>query len=277
MKTIGLFLLFIAFGISPSLAQKKGKDKKEDPDHKNFYKDLKLETDAYVMEITDAVAEQEYSKFKVKITNKTNDYLLFDGSQCVFKFDFGEYKPNERQVVIGPNESDSKVLNVKGDTRFHVESFTFMLNGLTRVPATGVAQNAPDFQLPPAVNDFKAGPFDVTLLKLKKETDNTVAQFRATYTGSQIGLLDPGKLGVRIESGQEFANAKHDYKTKLLGKGDDDKFNAYFKIPAKVVDMQFATMFIVWRNTFQESKKIPIKGLTATLELDAGKTAAMNK
>ena len=63
----------------------------------------------------------------------------------------------------------------------------------------------------------------------------------------------------------------------MMEKNFQEEVEEVFEVPAKVTDMQFATFWIIWRDTFQESKKIPLKGSTIQMELDSVKTAAANK
>lgn len=276
MKNLIIYLLPLLIATQPALAQ-KGKEAKVDPKHANHFKTAKVETDDYIVEVVDIFNRMEEAKCKVKITNKTNDFLIWNPSECVFKFDFGTFQPKEKEVLIKPNDKESKVLNVSGDNRFHVESFGLEIKGMSKAPSTGKMVMAPDFQLPASMNDFTAGNFKVSLLALDKKTDLTSGTFRVTYTGDDLGLFDANKMAVRTEKEQEFAGARTDYKVQLLRKGESDKFNFYFKIPASHVDMQFATMWIIWRNAFQETKKSAIAGTSVQFEFDPGMTAAKNK
>ncbi len=265
MKQTLSFLLLLFITTAPALAQK---EKKVDPKHVNFFKEGKVETDDYIVEVSDIINRMEEAKCKVKITNKTNDYLIWNPSECAFKFEFGEFKPKEKEILIKPNDKESKVLNVTGDTRFHMESFSLEVKGISKVASTGTMVMAPEFVLPASMNDFTAGPFKVSLLAVDKKTDLTSGSFRVTYTGNEIGLVDANKIAVRTEKEQEFASARTDYKIQVLKKGDDDKFNFYFKVPASHVDMQLTTLWIIWRNCFQESKKVAIPGATVAFEFD---------
>ncbi len=150
MKNI-LYILMLLIASTPAFAQK---EKKVDPKHANHFKVAKVETDDYIVEVTDIFVRMEEAKCKVKITNKTNDYLVWNPSESVFKFEFGEFKPKEKEVIIKPNDKESKVLNVTGDTRFHVEALTLEIKGMSKVAATGTMVMAPDFQLPASMNDF---------------------------------------------------------------------------------------------------------------------------
>ncbi len=273
MNKIILYMLLLLVTATPVFAQK---EKKVDPKHINFFKDAKVETDDYIVEVFDVIARAEEAKFRIKITNKTNDYLIWNPSESVFKFEFGEFKPKEKEVVIKPNDKESKTLNVSGDTRFHVESFSLDVKGITKVASTGSMVQAPDFQLPASMNDFNAGPFKVSLLAVSKTTDLTSGSFRVSYTGNEIGLVDANKIAVRTEKEQEFASARTDYKIQLLKKGDDDKFNFYFKVPASHVDMQLTTLWVIFRNAFQESKKVPVAGTTVAFEFDPALTKEKN-
>lgn len=230
-------------------------------DEKN-YSELTQETNDYTIEVTDIISEGDFSKLKVKITNKTGHYIYFDGSKCTFKYDFGEFKPSERPTRIDPYKSDSKVLDVKDEQgRLNTDKFILIIDGLTIVPSYGQKFEVEEFKLPPVFNDVDAGPFKISLKNYKKKTDNTAAKFEVQYIGRDIALIDPGKVGVRLEDGQQFANAKHDYNLQILRSGDKDNFTVYFDIDAKVADMQFADMWILWRSTFQEAREDKLDGV----------------
>ena len=81
----------------------------------------------------------------------------------------------------------------------------------------------------------------------------------------------------RGSSLSEYANADNKQDAFLLSKGESETFTASFKIPGKVVDMQFANMEIIWRDTFKDCKAILLDDLTTEITVDEGKTAAKNK
>ena len=249
----------------------------QDPKHKIFYKDVpEIQKDEYSIQISDAVSEKVFTKMKLNITNKTPDYLIYKPAEAVFHYEHGNYSPTKKMDIISPMERDSKVIEVSGGDKFHVDKLSVDLNFFYRLPSTGTPQSADDFNLPASVNDFNAGNFKCTLQKLNKTTKETTAVFNCTYMGKDYGIVDPGKLSVKLEDGKEFANDKKS-KPKVLEPGEDIKITAAFFVPAKVADMQFANMKIVWKNTFIESKAVKISGSTFNLEIDPGKTEGKNK
>jgi len=62
----------------------------------------------------DAVSNEKYLKVKVRIKNKTNDYLIFRASDCVFKVNGQELKTEEKILLISPNDDDFRVVDLKG-------------------------------------------------------------------------------------------------------------------------------------------------------------------
>jgi hypothetical protein len=180
-------------------------------------------------------------------------------------------------MVVGPKDSDTRVLKVTGDSKFHVESLTVILNGFNRVSADGKIQDAPDFKLPAATNDFKAGNFKCSLEKVKKETKETEVSFTCTYQGSDVGVINPSKITLKLENGQEYANDNKKDKAELLLPGEDAKVKASYHVPGKITDMQFANMLLIWKDTFSESKIVPITVGTASFEFDPGMTEGKNK
>ncbi len=161
----------------------------DDPKHENHYAVEKIENDDVLIEFMDAHSQQEFTKVKVKITNKTNDYILFKSSETVFKYEHGTYKPKGgglfkgENLLIEPMKTETKQHRVSGDNKFHVEKLQLELNGFYKIPANGKVVEAPEFQLPPANNDFTAGPFKCTLEKSKEETQETSALFNCVYQG----------------------------------------------------------------------------------------------
>lgn len=272
-----LILTFIFFSIN-TFAQKE-KDNNSNPKHVNIYNNGdKIETDDYIIIIEDVVSKMEYLKFKLKISNKTSDYLLFKGDECVIKLENGDFKSKEKPVFIDPFDTKSKVLEIKGGGQnYHVDKFSVEINGLSRVPISEKSFEASNFQLPPNAKDFTAGPFSCILLGTEQKTQETWARFNCKYNGSNIGFINPAKCVAQIPDGQEFSTVNLKSKLEILTAGDDTKFGTIFQIPGKIADMQFTTMNIIWKETFTESSTKPYASHTASFEVDAAKTAVKNK
>jgi len=231
----------------------------------------------YEITIEDVVSTIKYAKFKIKITNKTADYILFKGEECEFVSGNTKAKPAEKPMFIEPYSSRSKVIDFKGNDNYHVDKFELFINGLYKVVIGENSFTAPDFQLPPSSKDFVAGPFSCTLLKTEQETQSTWAKFNCKYNGQKIGFINPAKCIVKLPDGKEFASTNLKSKAEMMLPGDESKFTPEFQIPAKTADMQFTTMQIVWKDAFTETTSQSLKNYTITFEIDAAKTAAKNK
>lgn len=250
---------------------------KTDPEHTIYYAEESTETNELSIEIKDVVSRIEFSKLKIKLANKTTDYILYKPKECTFKISGSDFSPNDRMLLLQPSDKGGRVLDVKGNGKnLHADDYQLVLAGLYKIKADAPSIAMPNFKLPASVNDVTAGNFKIELLKINKETKETKAIFKVTYTGMGYGLVNPNKLGVKIDSGQEFANAKNQ-DAVLLAPGDSDKFEALFIIPGKIADMQFANMEILWRKAFSESDLQKLETLTIDIKIDEGKTAAKNK
>jgi hypothetical protein len=280
-RTLKALLLVCAFLIA--FDQLHAQRKVTDPKHENHYQVKPIETDEVKVDFLEAQSQQEFTHAKIKVTNKTNDYIIFKTPESTFKYEFGEYHPavgglfRGANMMVGPKDSDTRVLKVSGGNKFHVESLSLDLNGFYRVAADGKTQEAPDFKLPASVNEFKAGNFKCSLEKIKKETKETVVSFKCVYQGSDVGMVDATRITLKLENGEEFANDNKKAKMELVLPGEDVTITASFHVLAKVTDMQFANMLLVWKNTFMESKVVPIKVGNTTFTLDPGMTEAKNR
>ena len=247
--------------------------------HTNHYADMPpTETEVVSIQFADAVSQTDFAKTKATFTNNTDDYLLYKLGETVFHFEHGDYNAAtglmKGDLVLAPKKSGSRTIEASGGNQFHVDAFTLDVAGVYRTTSVDAVE-APDFQLPASANDFTAGDFNCSLAGLKQETKETKADFKCTYIGDGLGFVSPNKAGVEV-AGQTFANDNKRAKTKVLRPGDDVKFTLVFHVPAKVADMQFATMQVKWRETFQASALEAVEVPTVGFEVDPGKTAEKN-
>lgn len=271
-KRIALAFL-AAITTTISVAQKKG-DK-----YTHYFKDVEepIESKAVNIELSNGVSRTEFLKFKAKYTNNTGDFLWVDPSQTTLTLGAIELKPSEKSFILEPGEKKSKTIDVKEGADFLVDNFDVAPEGFAIIPTDGASVSMPDFQLPAAVNNIEGGNFEVNLKRLKQETKETWAKFEISYTGEDFGIVDPSRISIRIESGKQYANEFSKSKTILLEKGDKKTIDAVFHIPARLVDMQFATMFIQWGETMSETKAEPFElDETATFYLDEELTKEKN-
>lgn len=283
MKKIGLFLVLFVVVYTPTMAQSPNDN---NPAHVNYYKiPAGIKNEDVNIEFSDPVAKMDLVKLKIKITNNTADYIIFKPSECSFLYDKEEFMVTKSSanfmkkevIIIKPYKSASRVMDAKGTNNFHKDNFTLKIAGLTKASADREVQIAPDFKLPVSANNFEAGKFKCTMKDLEKETQKTVVSFTSTYNGDKLGIIDPTRVVVKLENGQEFANTESDAKPLILEKGETDEFSVTFKIQAKIADMQFANMLIVWKNAFIESVTKNIVVSPVDFAVDPGLTQGKNK
>lgn len=267
--------LLLACGLILGMASFAQKDKKVDEKYTYVYKELSFETDDYKVYVVDAVAQATYIKFKIKVFNKTNDYLVFRPQEIVLAGNGQNIAGTDKQFTIAPNDESSRVIDFKG-TGMQQEKFTLDLKGVYKVAANAPAVPAPNFDLPPSKNDFKAGNFNCKLLDNKMKTDKTVAKFGCTYEGDGIGILDPYKCSAIMPNKQDNANSKK-YTGVLLEKGKYEDFFVHFNEVSGAGDMQKNPISIKWNDTFKESKLTPMKAAGIELLMDPVKTSERNK
>ncbi|MGZ3885289.1 MAG: hypothetical protein ACXVPQ_13775 [Bacteroidia bacterium] len=255
-------------------AQKKEKEVKYD---KLYYKTFNKETDDVTISVDNAVSTDGETKFKLKITNKTNDFLIYKPEESKFIVNGKEMKAKEKILIIKPNASDFRVINLKGDKFNSVKSYTFVADGMYLASPGQLKVAAPDFKLPASNNDFTAGDFKCSMTKLYKESDQTDVKFKVVYSGQKIGFIDPSKVAVKMPDGNEYAAVKQG--GGLLGgpavpimlvKGEDDSFSLKWDRMegGKKMDMQKVEMNILWRDAFSECVPKKLKAEELAFEFD---------
>lgn len=252
---------------------------------KLYYKDVTKEIGDVSFNVDNAVSTDGETKFKLKITNKSANFIIYKPTESKFVINGKESKPSEKNIVINPNSSSFVTINLKGTGYNDVKNYSYVIDGLYSVTTSGDVVKTDNFKLPPAKNDFKTGDFTCTMTGLVKETGKTEVKFKCAYNGNKVGIINGSKASIKMPDGNEYANAKKpgllDSKTRevMLMKGDEetvtlkwDRFEG-----GKKMDMQKVVMEIVWNETFSESPLVKEKGDTIELEFDEAVTTAKNK
>lgn len=267
---------FIASLIALSvIAKAQDKKKNIDPKYVFCYKQTSLETDDYKIYIEDAINEDGLSKFKIRVFNKTNDYLIFKPSDVIFKIGSQQIACKDKQIVILPNEEGWKVIDVRGKG-FQETAYTVKLKNIYKISAASAPLKAEDFNLPASKNEVIAGNFKCNLKKADLKTDKSILKFECTYSGDAIGILAPDKCTAKMPKGIENTNAGR-FKGCLLEKGKTADFVIEFREMKGGGDMQKNPFKLIWGETFKESKVEPIKGGIIKMELDQAKTTERNQ
>lgn len=268
MKKVVLVVAAITCIVTSVSAQKKEKPYKD-----IFYKDIASEFDDYAASTNNGVSNKEMTKFKLKITNKTNDVLLYKPEESTFKLEGKETKPKEKQLFIYPTESDSKVINAMGPD--FLTPYSYVISGMYKISTSGKGIETSNFQLPASQNEFTSGPFTCTMLSLTKESDKTEVKFECKYMGDKVGVIQPGRSAVKLPDGTEIANEKSkgllsNNNPIILMKGKSEKvtFKWNRMEGGRAQDMQKIKLEVLFRNTFSEVDLEKIKDETINFEID---------
>ncbi len=261
MKSILLATLMLT-GIS--LFSQEKKDEK-----KVMYKEATAETDDYKIYIVDAVAYPAQSKFKMKVFNKSNDYLLIKPSEIKFMSGERLLSSTDRTFVVAPNDEASLVIDYK-DKNMQVDKYSLDVKGIYKASAGGKIAEMPNVELPPSKNEFSAGDFSCTLKKNDSRTDKTVSRFECAYNGDGVGVINPSKTVAIMPNGADNPNSKKN-KPMVIEKGLMEDFTLVFLEVKGAGDMQKKPIQVKWGETFRESKLMPLKGVRIELEREAAK------
>ncbi len=265
MKHLIIALLCLSSG--SVFSQKNSKEIKYD---KIYYNGTKYETDALNITIVDAVSTDAEIKFKIRLTNKSGDFLLYKPEESKFVIDGKESAPTEKWVEVEPFGTATRVINLKGPGYNKIKNYSFQIEGLYRIPASKKGIPASDFKLPATQNQLTVGKFDVSMDKVEKETDKTFVKFKCTYSGEQIGVIYPSRISVKMPDGNDYATILSTAKPILVNKGETVAFLAKWdRMPGGAAnDMQKVEMLIRWNDTFTENSIEKMKGTALDITFD---------
>lgn len=260
-----LFILISCMNIS--VAQREVKEKKYSDIR---YNDISQDRGNYVIYVVDAVSNDAYFKCKLRIHNKSTDYIMVDINKCKVIAGGTEYTPTEKPMVIGPGDFGNRVIDIKG-TEFRHKEITINLNGLFIAPSKGTNYEAPAFKLPVSSNEFTSGPFKVTNKEVVAKTDITEVYMVIMYTGTEVGVFYPANAVLKMPvSGNEFSNMNPKRIPILLAPGEVKSFKLLWENidPRQHGDMQKVNMQILFKDAFMETKAAPMESSNVVLTIN---------
>src|ERR1043165_321086 len=100
---------------------------------KLYYKNTVVETNEVTLSVDNAVSTDQVTKFKLKVTNKTNDFIMMKPEECKFIINGKEMKPHEKPRIISPNDFATFTFDMGGAGYNSVKNYTFEVAGLYKV------------------------------------------------------------------------------------------------------------------------------------------------
>lgn len=256
---------------------------KETKYSKIYYKDVKAGNSDIEIIVDNAVSTDAETKFKLKIINKTKDFLLYKPEESKFLIDGKEVKPTEKMKIIEPFSDNFVIVNIKGSYNT-LKSYSYLIDGLYKVAVSEKGIPTPDYMLPVNKNEFKTGDYVVKLDKLTKESDATNLKLEVLYTGEKMGIIYPERTGVLMPDGKEYATLKPSGLLAksgpvLLQKGDKETVTLKWDRMegGRAMDMQKVDMLVKFNDMFTEGSPEKLNSETIKLEFDEETSNAKGK
>ena len=233
---------------------------------KVYYNDTTFETEYYKIEIDNVVALPKEVKFRMSITNKTNDWVMYNSDESKIEIGGNALATKDKFILIAPHDSKKKVMRAVGAKLNDARSFNFVCGGFYKV-ALNTAEKTPIFRLPASANEFVAGNFKITLANSLKETGRTDVKFKVTYNGEGMGFVSPAKVSVEMPDGNLYATTRSKADVIALKRGETESFQASWDRMegGSKMDMQLVEMLIHFEGVFQESTQTKVEATTIPL------------
>lgn len=259
MKTSLLILASFFLAMSTLLAQDQVYEKV-------FFNGAEFENDQVKVVIDDVVSLPKETKFRMTITNKTNQYLIYNSEESNFEIPGQDVRAKEKSWIIEPMDTKKKVMRAFGEGLNNIREFNFACEGFYRLVEQEPV-SVDQFRLPPSANSFEAGSMYVVLNKEKRVTGGSFLKMDVTNKGENFGFIYPYKVKVLMPDGNRYATTHNDLKPVIVERGATESFSAgWDRMPGgSVNDMQKVEMLVEFEGVFLEAIAEKVKGETINL------------
>lgn len=162
----------------------------------NYIAPPAVQGETYKVQISDAVAKDDYNKLKLTVENTSKShYLRYNMEKTGFNIaGLGTYYSKRgKDMLIGPGEERSAVGEIVGNAAYVVPSYELQVNGLSIGQIPDEPLSVADFQVEVGKSNSNAqNGFSISTLKVEqsKKKDKVTAQIKVMFNGkdNEMGL-----------------------------------------------------------------------------------------
>jgi len=255
--------------------------KETDPAYEKHYADVApIETDEIRIEVIRPHSQQAFSQIALKITNKTDDYIVVKKHAITFRSaenGYGDKHPKEDIDLVEPKGEITRSIKVEGGIGFRVDKLEVLFDGaFSRAAPNGTPTGGGEFKMKPDNNSIMMGQFAITLKKWKFDAREVTADFKVRYRGEGVGLVSEELLKIRKEDGTFLKNTEAKAKPFVMAPMATRTVTVVRPFAKDEVGKN-GSIFIVWDEALQESLGTPFQVPGLSFQYDAEKTKAENK
>lgn len=242
-----------------------------------YFEPVSFENNYVKVEFDNIVSLEKETKFRMSITNKTNNYIIYNSEESKFDIPNQDVRAKEKSWVIEPLNNSKKVMRAFGKDLHSIREFSYICEGFYQLveqePFT-----ADQFRLPPLANTFNVGPMKVMLDKDKRATGGTNVKWKVKYTGEHYGYIYANRVQVLMPDGNLYATTENRQKPIILERGEEKTLPASWnRMPSgRVNDMQKVEMLIQFEGVFVEAIPRQFEGKTLPMNWDSTMTKERN-
>lgn len=272
MKKYVILFLMISSSLVSAFAQLE-----DDPKHENHFKYIPpTDTEKYSIDIFDVHAQQQFAFAKIRITNKTNDFLLLKSENIVFTIDGVKYSPKSKVFEIPPTETKTYNARVEGQgANMHVKFLQLSVNSI-QVLSLKESISLEKILLPTKGKDIKADNFNIELVEVIHDPNQTLVILVCQYAGNKVGVFAP-ELPMITGAGNTWKNMTNKLVPVAFQPGEKHKFTLKYFISSSDIKANAGTYGFDWNGSIKEPSSIDIPGVTRNYEYDETLTRQNNK
>jgi hypothetical protein len=249
-NTVFLLFLLTCFYASTSIAQTEIE----------YINPPSVQHQDYTIQIDNIVSKEDYCKFKLIISNNTNNYQAFDLSKVGFIYEnIGTYYPKKGKIkIIPPNEKINHTIRIDGNMNYLVEQFKVSLEGLL------YASNRKPISVPAktleAGMEIESEEIELEIKKVTNKKGRFSFAMNGEYTASKDAFItiDPTELKAIDESNQSVAANVSNKKFLILQNGKKFNLNGDFESSSTTLILDWTDVITSYTLSQQAKIIVPI-------------------
>jgi len=259
---LGLLMSFITFG-------QDSKSETLTNFEKVYYLDKTITQDDYDVLVKNIIDYKDELKFALKITNKTNSFLVHDSKESKVIINENNVSAKGKIKLIPISKSKTQTITFDRSKITKQKNFEFLLDGLSLLKENNTSIEVEEFKIPMSKKDFSFG--DVTCLvtiPVRKSQKMTI-KIEMNNKGKDYIIVRPFRVGLKMPDDNIYTSKNTKEIIALAPQSKKSITLKWERMPGgNANDMQKVPMSIIFEDVFFTSNIIKLDSETIEIIWD---------
>jgi len=218
---------------------------------KVYYHDKTISYEDYDVLLKNIIDYKDELKFALKVTNKTNSFLVFDSKESKVVINENTISATGKLKLIPISKSRTQTISIDRSKVTKQKNFEFLLDGLSVLKENSTFLEVEDFKIPMSKKDFNFGDVTCVVSIPVRKSQKMTIKIEMNNNGKDYIIVRPFRVGLKMPDDNIYTSKNTKEIIALAPQTKKSITLKWERMPGgNANDMQKVPMSIIFKEVF---------------------------